>query len=111
MLNADVVGFHAFDHARHFLNACKRVIGLSYHNKDGCVGMILLKPRLLRFGRLTSKHSCAASRGLIGIEFESRTVTVLISHVGIEGSLLTSAMEEEHTVREAEAIRAKHPGG
>jgi trehalose 6-phosphate synthase/phosphatase len=35
MLCADVIGFHAFDHARHFLNACKRIKGLSYHNKSG----------------------------------------------------------------------------
>ncbi len=38
MLCADVIGFHAFDHARHFLNACKRILGLSYFNKSGCVG-------------------------------------------------------------------------
>ena len=36
MLCADVIGFHAFDHARHFLNACKRILGLSYFNKSGC---------------------------------------------------------------------------
>ena len=35
MLCADVIGFHAFDHARHFLNACKRILGLSYFNKSG----------------------------------------------------------------------------
>jgi trehalose 6-phosphate synthase/phosphatase len=39
MLSADVVGFHAFDHARHFLNACKRVMGLAYHNKSGCADL------------------------------------------------------------------------
>lgn len=32
MLHADVVGFHAFDHARHFLNAGKRILGLSYES-------------------------------------------------------------------------------
>jgi trehalose 6-phosphate synthase/phosphatase len=33
MVSADVVGFHAFDHARHFLNGCKRMLGLTYHTR------------------------------------------------------------------------------
>jgi trehalose-6-phosphate synthase len=32
MLSANIVGFHAFDHARHFLNAGKRLLGLSYQS-------------------------------------------------------------------------------
>ena len=83
MLCADVIGFHAFDHARHFLNACKRILGLSYFNKSG---------------------------GLIGIELETRTVTVLISHVGIEGSLLTTAMATQKVQEETAALRRKHKG-
>lgn len=83
MLSADVIGFHAFDHARHFLNACKRILGLSYFNKSG---------------------------GLIGIELETRTVTVLISHVGIEGSLLTKAMATARVQEETAALRHKHKG-
>lgn len=35
MLHADVVGFHAFDHARHFLNAAKRILGLTYESLAG----------------------------------------------------------------------------
>ncbi len=83
MLCADVIGFHAFDHARHFLNACKRILGLSYFNKSG---------------------------GLIGIELETRTVTVLISHVGIEGSLLKSAMATPRVQEEVATLKAKHKG-
>ena len=83
MLCADVIGFHAFDHARHFLNACKRILGLSYFNKSG---------------------------GLIGIELERRTVTVLISHVGIEGSLLRKAMATQRVQEETAALRRKHKG-
>jgi trehalose 6-phosphate synthase/phosphatase len=30
MLNADVVGFHIFEYARHFLTCCKRMLGLEY---------------------------------------------------------------------------------
>jgi trehalose-6-phosphate synthase len=36
MLSANIVGFHAFDHARHFLNAGKRLLGLSYQSIKVC---------------------------------------------------------------------------
>ena len=35
MLHVDVVGFHSFDNARHFLNTCKRFLGLSYESRRG----------------------------------------------------------------------------
>ena len=35
MTCADVVGFHAFDHARHFLNATKRMLGIRSHTTQG----------------------------------------------------------------------------
>mmetsp|Transcript_18679 Transcript_18679/g.58732 ORF Transcript_18679/g.58732 Transcript_18679/m.58732 type:complete len:1008 (-) Transcript_18679:735-3758(-) len=57
MVGADVLGFHAFDHARHFLNACKRLMGLSHQSVRG---------------------------GLTGVEYLGRTVTVVVRHVSIE---------------------------
>ena len=30
MLNADLIGFHIFEYARHFLTCCKRMLGLEY---------------------------------------------------------------------------------
>ena len=33
MVCADLVGFHAFDHARHFLNAAKRMLGIKSYTK------------------------------------------------------------------------------
>lgn len=49
-------------------------------------------------------------RGLIGIEFESRTVTVLISHVGIEGQQLELALADPRVTEAAAALKAKHAG-
>jgi trehalose 6-phosphate synthase/phosphatase len=57
MLHADVVGFHAFDHARHFLNAAKRILGLNYESLVG---------------------------GLIGVQFQGKIVLVSMSNVSIE---------------------------
>jgi len=30
MLNADLVGFHLYEYARHFLTCCRRILGLSH---------------------------------------------------------------------------------
>uniref|UniRef100_A0A804NU60 Uncharacterized protein n=1 Tax=Zea mays TaxID=4577 RepID=A0A804NU60_MAIZE len=56
LLNADLVGFHTFDYAQHFLTACSRLLGLDYQSK----------------------------RGYISIEYYDRTVTVKILPVGID---------------------------
>ena len=47
IIHSDLVGFHAYDHARHFLNACKRNLGLKAQTRNG---------------------------GMLGVEFEGRTV-------------------------------------
>ena len=57
ILHANVVGFHAFDHARHFLNAAKPILGLDYESMVG---------------------------GLIGVHFQGKTVLVTMSNVSIE---------------------------
>ena len=75
MLHADVVGFHAFDHARHFLNAGKRILGLNYESLVG---------------------------GLIGVQFMGRTVLVSMSNVSIEPRMADGKLDRErqtHTER------------
>jgi trehalose 6-phosphate synthase/phosphatase len=61
ILHADVVGFHAFDHARHFLNAAKRILGLNYESMIG---------------------------GLIGVQFGRKTVVVTMNNVSIESHIV-----------------------
>ena len=55
LLNADLIGFHTFDYARHFLSCCSRMLGLEY----------------------------ASRRGNIGLEYYGRTVGIKIMPVGI----------------------------
>ncbi|RAL47822.1 hypothetical protein DM860_011407 [Cuscuta australis] len=55
LLNSDLIGFHTFDYARHFLSCCSRMLGLPYESK----------------------------RGYIGIEYYGRTVSIKILPVGI----------------------------
>ena len=83
MLHADVVGFHAFDHARHFLNAAKRILGLNYESLVG---------------------------GLIGVSFQGQTVLVSMSNVSIEPRMVDAALMLPSVQTGAEELRHKHQG-
>ncbi|KAL4451713.1 hypothetical protein ABPG75_007375 [Micractinium tetrahymenae] len=37
MLNADLIGFHTFDYARHFLSCCSRMLGLEHKTNRGSI--------------------------------------------------------------------------
>ena len=37
LLNADVIGFHTFDYARHFLSCCTRLLGLNFKTERGAL--------------------------------------------------------------------------
>lgn len=83
MLHADVVGFHAFDHARHFLNAAKRILGLNYTSLVG---------------------------GLIGVSFQGSTVLVSMSNVSIEPRMVDAALMLPSVRTGKEELREKHAG-
>ena len=83
MLHADVVGFHAFDHARHFLNATKRILGLNYESLVG---------------------------GLIGVGFRGSTVLITMSNVSIEPRMVDAALMLPSVQAEKEALKKKHDG-
>ena len=83
MTCADVVGFHSFDFSRHFLIACKRMLGLKYHSTPG---------------------------GLLVIEVGNREVILSMSHVSIEPNLIDRACKDPETLQMAAAIKEKHRG-
>lgn len=83
MLHADVVGFHAFDHARHFLNAAKRILGLNYESLSG---------------------------GLIGVDYQGRTVLVSMSNVSIEPRMMDAALKLPSVAKGVEQLKQKHQG-
>ncbi|OAY62883.1 putative alpha,alpha-trehalose-phosphate synthase (UDP-forming) 9 [Ananas comosus] len=70
LLNADLVGFHTFDYARHFLSACSRLLGLAHQS----------------------------NRGYLGIEYYGRTVTVKILPVGVDMAQLRSVVAAPETL-------------
>lgn len=69
LLNSDLIGFHTFDYARHFLSCCSRMLGLTYESK----------------------------RGYIGIEYYGRTVSIKILPVGIHMGQLQSVLSLSKT--------------
>lgn len=69
LLNSDLIGFHTFDYARHFLSCCSRMLGLTYESK----------------------------RGYIGIEYYGRTVNIKILPVGIHMGQLQSVLRMSET--------------
>mmetsp|Transcript_43467 Transcript_43467/g.91312 ORF Transcript_43467/g.91312 Transcript_43467/m.91312 type:complete len:1357 (+) Transcript_43467:272-4342(+) len=83
MLHADVVGFHAFDHARHFLNAAKRILGLTYESLMG---------------------------GLIGVRHRGTKVVVTVSNVSVEADIIDALMQFPTVQDEAAALQEKHKG-
>ncbi|XVE98685.1 hypothetical protein REPUB_Repub03eG0129000 [Reevesia pubescens] len=82
LLNCDLIGFHTFDYARHFLSSCRRILGL---------------------------HS-ESNRGHIALEYYGRTVTIKILPAGIHMGQLESVMSEESTVRMAKELKEKYEG-
>ncbi|OWM65384.1 hypothetical protein CDL15_Pgr008974 [Punica granatum] len=82
LLNTDLVGFHTFDYARHFLSCCSRMLGLNYESK----------------------------RGYIGLDYFGRTVYIKILPVGIHMGRLESALNHPSSYTKAKEIREQFRG-
>ena len=83
MLNADVVGFHGYTDARHFLSSVKRILGVAHESFEG---------------------------GILGIKYRKRIVAVTMSSVSIEPPLVSAAMQLQTTIDGEASLRAKHKG-
>ncbi|GFZ16586.1 trehalose phosphatase/synthase 5 [Actinidia rufa] len=82
LLNSDLIGFHTFDYARHFLSCCSRMLGVSYQSK----------------------------RGYIGLEYYGRTVSIKILPVGIHMDQLKSVMDLPNTESKVAELRDQFRG-
>ncbi|XP_062193000.1 probable alpha,alpha-trehalose-phosphate synthase [UDP-forming] 9 [Phragmites australis] len=82
LLNADLVGFHTYDYARHFLSSCSRLLGISNHSHRGC----------------------------IGIDYFGRNVVVKILSVGVDMGHLREVLSFPETAAKAKEIATKYMG-
>ncbi|KAG0573335.1 hypothetical protein KC19_VG169200 [Ceratodon purpureus] len=80
LLNADLIGFHTFDYARHFLSCCSRMLGLEYESK----------------------------RGYIGLEYYGRTVGIKILPVGIHMEQLNAGLRLADTEWRIQELRTQY---
>ena len=83
MICADVVGFHAFDYTRHFINACKRMLGIRSKHRPG---------------------------GLLSLTAGDHDVIVTMSVVSIEVALVQAAVDSNEAKLIAANLRAKYSG-
>ncbi|XP_028781763.1 probable alpha,alpha-trehalose-phosphate synthase [UDP-forming] 9 [Neltuma alba] len=82
LLNADLIGFHTFDYARHFLSCCSRMLGLEYESK----------------------------RGYIGLEYFGRTIYIKILPVGIHMARLQSAINHPSSIVKVQELCEQFKG-
>ncbi|XP_004309955.1 PREDICTED: probable alpha,alpha-trehalose-phosphate synthase [UDP-forming] 11 [Fragaria vesca subsp. vesca] len=82
LLNCDLIGFHIFDYARHFLSCCSRMLGLHYEFK----------------------------RGYMGLEYYGRIVSIKMLPVGIHMGQLQSVMSLGVTAEKVKALKEKFEG-
>ncbi|RQM09724.1 hypothetical protein DD237_006997 [Peronospora effusa] len=81
VLAADHIGFHLYEHARHFLTSCRRILGLKYSAQPG---------------------------GYIGVEYNGRMVMLTISHIGIEPSFMDRISCSDQVEQEATVLAEKY---
>nr|XP_016478522.1 PREDICTED: probable alpha,alpha-trehalose-phosphate synthase [UDP-forming] 9 [Nicotiana tabacum]XP_016478523.1 PREDICTED: probable alpha,alpha-trehalose-phosphate synthase [UDP-forming] 9 [Nicotiana tabacum]XP_016478524.1 PREDICTED: probable alpha,alpha-trehalose-phosphate synthase [UDP-forming] 9 [Nicotiana tabacum]XP_016478525.1 PREDICTED: probable alpha,alpha-trehalose-phosphate synthase [UDP-forming] 9 [Nicotiana tabacum]XP_016478526.1 PREDICTED: probable alpha,alpha-trehalose-phosphate len=82
LLNCDLIGFHTFDYARHFLSCCSRMLGLDYESK----------------------------RGHIGLDYFGRTVYIKILPVGIHKGRLELVLNLSSTFAKAKEVQEQFKG-
>lgn len=82
LLNCDLIGFHIFDYARHFLSCCSRLLGLHYEFK----------------------------RGYMGLEYYGRTVSIKMLPVGIHMGQLQSVLSLDDTAKKVKELKEKFEG-
>lgn len=83
LLKCDMVGFHTFNYARHFLHAAKRLLGVASRTRRG---------------------------GSLALDVEGRQVLVGISHVGVEASTLERWMASIEAATTASTLAKKYGG-
>lgn len=94
LLNSDLIGFHTFDYARHFLSCCSRMLGLEYQSKRGYIGLdyfgrtigIKIMPVGIHMGQIESVLKLADKEWRVGElkqKFEGKTVLLGVDDMDI----------------------------
>ncbi|KAK1388801.1 Trehalose-6-phosphate synthase component TPS1 [Heracleum sosnowskyi] len=120
LLNSDLIGFHTFDYARHFLSCCSRMLGLEYQSKRGYIGLeyfgrtvgIKIMPVGIHMGQIESVMRLADKEWRVGElkqKFEGKSVLLGVDDMdvfkGINLKLLAmEQMLKQHPVWQGRAV-------
>ncbi|KAJ0761863.1 putative alpha,alpha-trehalose-phosphate synthase (UDP-forming), Trehalose-phosphatase [Helianthus annuus] len=82
LLNADLIGFHTYDYARHFLTCCSRMFGLDHQLK----------------------------RGYIFLEYNGRSIEIKIKASGIHVGRMESYLSQPDTRLQVQELKKRFEG-
>ncbi|KAF5183889.1 Alpha,alpha-trehalose-phosphate synthase [UDP-forming] [Thalictrum thalictroides] len=110
LLNSDLIGFHTFDYARHFLSCCSRMLGLEYQSKRGYIGLeyfgrmvgIKIMPVGVHMGQIESVLSHADKEWRVGElkqQFEGKTVLLGVDDMDIFKGINLKLLAMEHMLK------------
>ncbi|KAJ6888653.1 alpha,alpha-trehalose-phosphate synthase [Populus alba x Populus x berolinensis] len=118
LLNADLIGFHTFDYARHFLSCCSRMLGLNYESKRGHIGLeyfgrtvyIKILPVGIHMGRVESalNHPSSSIKVKeIQKQFKGKRLVVGVDDMDIFKGISLKLLAMEHLLQQNSGLRGK----
>ncbi|XP_074290023.1 putative alpha,alpha-trehalose-phosphate synthase [UDP-forming] 7 [Silene latifolia] len=118
LLNADLIGFHTFDYARHFLSCCSRMLGLEYQSKRGYLGLeyngrtigIKIMPVGVHVGRieLCIKHSEEKMKiAQLRQQFDGKSVLLGVDDLDLFQGINLKLLAMEQMLKQHEAWRGR----
>ncbi|KAF8411080.1 hypothetical protein HHK36_003619 [Tetracentron sinense] len=111
LLNSDLIGFHTFDYARHFLSCCSRMLGLEYQSKRGYIELeyygrtigIKIMPIGVHMGQIESVLRLADKEWRVGElrqQFEGKTVLLGVDDMDIFKGINLKLLAMEHMLKQ-----------
>ncbi|KAL2510387.1 hypothetical protein Fot_34034 [Forsythia ovata] len=118
LLNCDLIGFHTFDYARHFLSCCSRMLGLDYESKRGHIGLeyagrtvyIKILPVGIHLGRLKTVLNLPSTHDKIKEirkQFMGRKLILGVDDMDIFKGISLKLLAFERLLRQQRALRGK----
>ncbi|KAL5552927.1 hypothetical protein UlMin_040328 [Ulmus minor] len=118
LLNCDLIGFHTFDYARHFLSCCSRMLGLDYESKRGHIGLdyfgrtvyIKILPVGVHMGRLESVlnlHSTSAKIKEVQEQFRGKKLILGVDDMDIFKGISLKLLAIEQLLHQNPELQGK----
>lgn len=83
IISADIIGFHTYDYARHFISSSKRLLNLEFETLEG---------------------------GSLGVLYNGRRVELQVNHIGIESTQICKLAASSIVKEEAQKLREQYKG-